>query len=77
MDPQLTQFSGLRLQIDYPDFTFENRYPDNKTVVWKSINGLSMTGKGAGVEATEQATIINLVLNEFLVSWVEEIGLGE
>lgn len=76
MNLQLTQLSGLRFQIDYPEFSFENRYLDDKTVVWKSINGLSMTGKDAGVEVTEQATVINLTLNEFLVSWVEESGLG-
>lgn len=76
MNPQLSQLSGLRFQIDYPDFSFENQYLDEKTIVWKSINGPSMTGKAAGEEVTEQATVINLAMNQFLVSWVEESGLG-
>lgn len=76
MNPKLTQLSELIFQIDYPDFSFENRYLDDKTIVWKSLNGPSMTGKAAGEEVTEQATVINLAVNEFLVSWVEESGLG-
>lgn len=76
MNLQLTQLSGLTFQINYPDFSFENRYLDDRTIVWKSINGPSMTGKAAGEEVTEQAMVMNLAPNEFLVSWVEESGLG-
>ncbi len=70
------QLLGLRFQIDYGNFLYENYYPAENTLVWKSLKGKSMTGFDEGFEVTETVTTLAVGEQQFLVSWVEKSGLG-
>ena len=73
---QLTQLSGLHLRVDYGEFVYETRYPDNSTFIWKSVKGSSMTGMQEGEEVTEKIKVLVPAPNSFLIGWVEKTGLG-
>lgn len=73
---EINQLKGLRIQIDYGNFVFENHYPEHNTLVWKSIKGSSITGMPEGFEVQEKVTVMMPATNQFLISWVEASGLG-